>query len=137
MRVGLVGYSAQKFDQSKALEYISEAFNVIEELYGSDGHTLISGLTDVGIPWIGYMEAERRGWHLVGIACRKAANYECYPVHERFYIGDNWGDESTKFINSIDVLIRIGGGDQSKREVAMARALEILTIEYELEAVND
>jgi hypothetical protein len=139
MRVGLVGYSAQKFDQSKALEYISEAFDVVEELFGAETrHILVSGLTNLGIPRIGYMEAERRCWHLVGIACRKAADYDCYPVHERFYIGNNWGDESARFLDSIDILIRIGGGEQSKRETALAREREILTIEYDLEALaND
>jgi hypothetical protein len=137
MRVGLVGYSSQKFDQSKALEYISEAFDVVEELFGSDGHILISGLTDVGIPWIGYREADRRDWYLIGVACARAKDYPCYHVHKEVITGDNWGDESEKFLDSIDILIRIGGGKQSKREVAMAREREILTIEYDLEAIND
>jgi hypothetical protein len=135
MRVGLVGYSAQKFDQSKALEYISEAFDVVEELFGAEApHNLVSGLTNLGIPRIGYMEAERRGWHLVGIACIKAADHDCYPVHKIELVGRNWGDESETFLDSIDVLICIGGGEQSKREVALAREREILTIEYDLEA---
>jgi hypothetical protein len=155
MRVGLVGYSKQKFDQSKALELVSEAFDVVENLHeqteGSQEflkfhfgevrvtHTLVSGLTDIGITAIGYREAQSRGagWYLVGVACKKAKGYPCFPVHREIIVGDNWGDESTTFINSIDVLIRIGGGEQSKREIAMARALEILTIEYELEAIDD
>ena len=136
MKVGLIGYSGQKFDQEKALEHISEAFNIVEDLFGDDGHMLVSGLTDIGIPWLGYREADMRGWCLVGVACAKAKDYPCYHVHKEIIIGDNWGDESTTFINMLDVIIRVGGGKQSQQEIEMARSLGIMTIEYELESIS-
>ncbi len=48
-------------------------------------------------------------------------------------IGDEWGDESEKFLDSIDVLVRIGGGKQSMAEVKKAKEMGIKVIEHELE----
>ncbi len=137
MKVGLVGYSKQKFDSRAAWDYIHEAFDVVRQVCESDNYTLVSGLTNIGIPALGYAIADLAGWRLIGVACAKAKDYDCYPVHQEIIVGENWGDESTTFINMLDVLIRIGGGEQSKREVAMARALDIMVIEYELEALDE
>lgn len=133
MRVGLVGYSKQKFDESEALACIKQAFDYLEES-GDYKYALVSGLTDLGIPGIGYREADRRGWYLIGVACHKAKEYNCYPVHKEIFVGNNWGDESERFINEIDILIRVGGGEQSLAEVAMAHERGIMTMEFDLEA---
>jgi hypothetical protein len=86
----------------------------------------------VGVPAIAYREAVRRGWRTAGYACSRAAGLPCFPVDERVIVGSAWGDESDAFVAAVEVLIRVGGGPQSHREVAMARALGVEVTEYEL-----
>ena len=132
MRIGVVGYSAQKFDVYTAAKFISQVFDIIGM---KSIPKVVSGLTDMGIPRLAYREAISRDWKTVGIACSKAYNYDCYPVDKEIIVGDNWGDESQMFIDYIDVLVRIGGGKQSLKEVEMAKAAGKPVIEYELEAI--
>ncbi|HLD37442.1 MAG TPA: hypothetical protein VJA86_02555, partial [Candidatus Nanoarchaeia archaeon] len=67
-----------------------------------------------------------------GIACSKANEYECFPVDEKVIVGNEWGEESQTFLNSIDVLVRVGGGSQSKREILEAKANGKPVFEYDL-----
>ena len=76
----------------------------------------MSGLTNLGVPRIAYEEAIKLGLRTVGIACKQAEQYECFPCDEVILVGDNWGDESRAFLASIDVLLRVGGGKQSVAE---------------------
>ncbi|MBI4148037.1 hypothetical protein HY490_01990 [Candidatus Woesearchaeota archaeon] len=78
----------------------------------------------------------RRGYRTVGIACAKAKDYELFPVNEKIIVGDNWGDESPVFLNYIDVLVRVGGGAQSKRETAETKSRGKPVIEYDLPKLN-
>ena len=65
MRIGVIGYSAQKFDEDEALKLINKAFDKIS----SDHHlviSVVSGWTNLGIPAIAYREAKERmedRWH--------------------------------------------------------------------------
>ncbi len=86
----------------------------------------------MGVPAIAYREAVRQGWRTAGYACSRAAGLPCFPVDERVIVGSAWGDESDAFVAAVEVLIRVGGGPQSHREVAMARALGVEVTEYEL-----
>ena len=48
-------------------------------------------------------------------------------------VSGNWGDESEMFLKSINILVRIGGGRQSMREIEMAKKIkEIDILEYNL-----
>jgi len=47
-------------------------------------------------------------------------------------VGQAWGDESPTFLNSIDVLVRVGGGKQALRETAAMKASGQPVIEYDL-----
>ena len=58
MRVGVVGYSAQKFDIEKAKKIIKEVFDQLVARYG-DNITIVSGLTAMGIPLLAYEEAKK------------------------------------------------------------------------------
>ena len=131
MRVGVVGYSTQKFDVKKAIEIIREVFDDIARKYGNN-ITIVSGLTAMGIPLLAYKEAKRRGWKTVGVTCEKANEYEQFPVDEKIIVGEEWGDESETFLSMIDVLVRIGGGKQSHKETQMAKERGISVIEYDL-----
>lgn len=139
-RVGVVGFSAQKFDKGIASKLISVMFDSIEKQYPDEKEFVcVSGLTDLGIPALAYREADKRNtpfhtqkWKTVGIACNKAQEYDCYKVHEAIIVGQEWGDESKDFIDYIDILLRIGGGNQSKKEEQMARDKKIPVLVFDL-----
>jgi hypothetical protein len=134
MKIGIIGYSAQKFDEDKARE-------IINMLYDSNKNipniTIVSGLTNIGIPKIAYEEAVKRDWKTVGIACEKANDYEIFPVDKKIIVGDDWGDESNTFLNSIDVLVKIGGGEQSKKEFEHAKEMGLKVFEFSLESKKE
>jgi hypothetical protein len=132
MRIGVVGYSAQKFDVIQAKQLLSDAINICST--GQD--CIVSGLTNLGIPAIAYEIADENGMATMGIACEKAKEYECFPCGRVHIKGENWGDESDMFLAAIDVLIRIGGGPQSFAEVTRAKELKIWVIERELKALT-
>ncbi len=132
LRVGVVGYSAQAFNQDTALLLIQEVFDLLEPVANVE---IISGLTQLGIPALAYEEAVRRGWKTVGVACIKAFEYKCFPVDEMIIAGSDWGEESPTFLSMIDVLVRIGGGKQSNQETHMAKILGKRVMEFELPAL--
>jgi hypothetical protein len=143
MRVGVVGYSAQKFDNDEAIGLLNQALSeavslcLSKDLYQVDWKeeiTIVSGLTDLGIPAIAYEFAMVNGAPTMGIACAKAKEYECFPCDRVHIVGENWGDESESFLAAIDVLIRIGGGKQSLAECDRAKDLGIAVFEKELSA---
>jgi hypothetical protein len=130
-RVGVCGFSDKKFDKEKALEYLKEAFDSLSK--GKSNITLVSGLTDLGVPGIAYKEAKKRKYKTVGIACKKASDYKCFDCDEIHLIGDNWGDESETFLDSIDALVRVGGGKQSLEETKKAKKRNLKVLEFDLE----
>jgi len=134
LRIGVIGYSKQEFDKSVAVGMIRRAYDVIDNLCPERTKAVVSGLTDVGIPALAYREAVARGWRTIGIACSKAEKYECFPVDEKIIEGSEWGQESPRFIESIDVLVRVGGGDQSVRETAECKKRGMLITEHDLPA---
>jgi hypothetical protein len=133
-RIGLVGYSNSNFNTSVAKTLMEIAFMTIQDKieYKNEDFSLISGLTNVGIPAIGYELATKKGWKTVGIACEKAEEYECFKVDKKIIVGTEWGDESETFLMNIDILVRIGGGKQSIAETKKAKEMNIETLEYDL-----
>jgi hypothetical protein len=113
MKVGVIGYSAQKFDEELADKLILSG---LEKLGIDKIGYIVSGLTNLGVPKIAYEIAVSLGLKTVGIACELAKDYELFPVDIKIIKGDNWGDESETFLNYIDTLIKVGGGKQSEKE---------------------
>ena len=107
LKIGVVGYSAQKFNEGEAQRMISEAYDTINSQSNGKQKTIVSGLTDLGIPAVAYREAVKRGWKTIGVACSKAEEYDCFPVNERQIIGNEWGDESETFLNQLEILVRV------------------------------
>jgi len=134
--VGVVGYSQQEFDETEATIILEEAFDDIETEYVDNGDfdeiVVVSGLTNIGIPSIAYQVADDRGYETVGIAPDEATEYELYDVDEIYWVGEKFGDESQAFIDMIDIIIRVGGGEQAHKEVEMADDEDISVIEYDL-----
>ncbi|MDB4929060.1 MAG: hypothetical protein JWM10_1544 [Myxococcaceae bacterium] len=136
LRIGVVGYSRACFDAAAATLLVRAALDALDAVRPGAPRVLVAGFTDVGVPAIAYREAARRGWRTAGVACARAHGLPCYPVDERLIVGRAWGDESAAFVAMIDALVRVGGGPQSHREVAMARALGVPVAEHELPAID-
>ncbi len=123
VNIGVIGYSAKSFNKNKARIIIQETYDELEEKYNTV--CIVSGYTNIGIPKIAYEEACKRNWKTIGIACKKAHNYETFPVDKSIIVGEEWGDESDEFLNNIDVIIKIGGGEQSMKEINKAKQKNI------------
>lgn len=125
-RVGVVGFSRPHFDHDAARELLAAALD--EMLARHDvapgSAELVSGLTNMGVPKLAYELASERGLRTVGLSAKQALKVGAgvYPVAERILVGRRFGDESPAFVAHIDVLVRIGGGRQSRREVDLFRA---------------
>ena len=136
--VGVVGYSTQQFDEQDAREILEEALDEIEDMYVETGEydeiAIVSGLTSIGIPKIAYQIADNRDYITVGVAPEEANDYDLYNVDEIIYEGENFGDESETFIDMIDVLIKVGGGDQSQKELEMAEEEKLSVLDFDLES---
>ena len=130
--IGVVGYSAQNFNEIIAKALIIKAFDQIQDKYQDKEFVVVSGLTDVGIPALAYREATRRGWETIGVACEKAKEYKLYSVDETKIVGKEWGDESETFISMIDIFVKIGGGKQSQTEKEKAESKDIPVIDFNL-----
>ena len=132
LNIGVVGYSGAKFDEIIAKALMEIALDTVEANHKDKDYMLVSGLTDMGIPAIAYRSADKRGWETMGIACEKAEEYDCYKVNQKIIEGKEWGDESATFLDNIDVLVRIGGGEQSLDETAKAKKKKLPVYEYDL-----
>ena len=134
--IGVIGYSEQTFDEEKAREIIEEAYEDIEQEYHNDfdEFVVVSGLTNQGIPKIAYEVADEMGYRTVGVAPEESHGMSIYDVDEIVYSGSKWGDESETFINMIDVLVKVGGGEQSEKELQMAKEEDISILEYDLDS---
>ena len=137
IRIGVVGYSGKKFNQIVAKALMEIVLDLVEEYHKDKEYMLVSGLTDLGIPAIAYRSAKKRKWKTMGIACEKAEEYDLYPVDEKIIEGKDWGDESVTFLDNIDVLVRIGGGEQSMDEVEKAKKKNITVYEYDLPEIKE
>jgi hypothetical protein len=136
LKIGVTGYSAQKFDTIEAQRMLREAYDTLQTQFPDRPKAVISGLTDLGIPGLAYKEAVTRGWRTVGIACSKASEYPCFPVDEKVIVGTEWGQESPRFLDDLEVLVRVGGGGQAKKETAETKARGKPVLEYDLEAIK-
>ena len=115
-RIGIVGYSGQKFDTDKATAILKDALSL--RAIHHPNSVVVTGYTDLGIPAIAYREGVKLGMGTVGIACKKAFENPLFPCDEVVIVGEDWGDESDTFLASIDEMIKVGGGRQSEFEFA-------------------
>ncbi len=136
IRVGVVGYTAEKFDKIKAWELLKEGFEKIQSENNTNKLMVISGLTDLGIPSLAYYIARQNDWNIGGIAPEKALESRWFPMSndgdELVLSGEDYGEETPKFLDSIDVLLRIGGGVQALYETQLATKRGMKIYEYDL-----
>ncbi len=137
VKVGVVGYCPPTlFDEDKARTMIQDAYEQIAKQFWDRKIVIVSGLTNVGVLKIAYEEAVKLGWRTVGIACERAQEHELFPVDEKIIEGKNWGDESPKFVATIQAIIRIGVGKQSLKETELVKNNGFSAFEYDLPVLD-
>lgn len=137
LSVGVVGFSNQDFDKDKAFQILAQTFELIESLASPIiPIEVVSGLTSMGIPLMAYEFAYNHGWKTVGIACSKAYEYSIFDCDEKIIVGKKWGAESRRFLKRCDIIIRVGGGKQSFKEIKKAKELGIRVLEFDLPAAK-
>lgn len=121
MKIGIVGFSAPHFDKETARILLETKLQEIISGLDRNKIEIVSGYTNTGVPKIAYKIADSLGLTTVGFSAKKALKVGSgvYPVDKKFIVGKKFGDESEAFVTYIDILIRIGGGKQSRREVVM------------------
>lgn len=124
LQVGVVGFSRPHFDQAAARIELRRLVDELRARHAGASLEIVSGLTNQGVPRIAYELAAELGLRTVGFSARQALRVRAgiYPVDRRILVGERFGDESAAFVASIDVLLRIGGGPQSRHEVELFRA---------------
>lgn len=138
IKIGVVGFSRNQFDQDDAREKFGSCLDrVIASLVENEAATgqtesdvlsrieIVSGYTNMGVPKIAYEIADERQLTTVGFSAAQAKRVRSgvYPCSKEIIVGKRFGDESEAFLKYIDVLIRIGGGPQSRKETEMFKEL--------------
>ena len=113
--IGIAGFSGKKFNTDIAINMIARDFLRLKEVYEDKQIWIVSGLTNIGIPAIAYKLAVTHGFKTMGIACKLAKDYECFECNTQRIVGQNWGDESQTFLNTIQELYCYGGGSPNRR----------------------
>ena len=118
IKIGVVGFSQNHFDQNMGLKKLKKIIDQIMTNQNTKKFELVSGYTNSGVPRIAYELADTLGLITVGFSAKQAldASSGVFPVNKQIIVGNKFGDESKAFIQYIDILIRIGGGKQSRHE---------------------
>lgn len=124
-KYGIVGFSRNQFDKKGARTILYREFEKLKEKHTNEIVEIVSGYTNSGVPKIAYELADQFGFVTVGFSAKQALRVRSgvYPVQKKTIIGNRFGDESEAFVSYIDVLIRVGGGKQSRHEVELFKVL--------------
>lgn len=85
-----------------------------------DALVVVSGATDAGVLNLTYAACARLGITAMGITAGQAVELTLAPMRYVVPVGWRFGDESGVFVRSIDGLVMLGGGEQSRRELIAA-----------------
>ena len=127
IRIGVVGFSRNQFDQVTARTIIRTNFEQLHKKYGAIREVeIVSGYTAMGVPKIAYEEAAKFGFVKVGFSARQAFQVKCgvFQVDKEIIVGQRFGDESHDFVTYIHGLLRVGGGKQSRHEVDLFKQVK-------------
>ncbi|WP_420572601.1 hypothetical protein [Kordia sp.] len=125
IKYGIVGFSRNQFDKKAARVILLNEFQRLKEKHTNETVEIVSGYTNAGVPKIAYELADEFGFVTVGFSAKQALRVRSgvYPVQKKIIKGNRFGDESEDFIRYIDVLIRVGGGKQSRNETELFKNL--------------
>ena len=123
-KIGVVGFSRNQFDKRTAAQKLRRILGDLTAGQAKENIEIVSGYTNMGIPKIAYQLADEMKLTTVGFSAKQALRVRSgvYPVKKEIIVGERFGDESQKFIEYIDILVRIGGGPQSRHEVEVFKA---------------
>lgn len=121
LKIGVVGFSRNQFNQKDADKKLRQFIAQIIDNKDVQHIEIVSGLTNMGVPRLAYLLADELGITTVGFSASQAFRVRAgiYPVKKQIIVGQKFGDESAEFIKYIDVLVRIGGGKQSRHETEL------------------
>lgn len=124
-KIGVVGFSRNQFDQKDAAQKLKQFILPLIEGKDISSIEIVSGLTNMGVPRLAYLLADEWGITTVGFSASQAFRVRTgiYSIKKQIIVGNRFGDESAEFIKYIDVLVRIGGGKQSRHEAALFKEL--------------
>lgn len=125
LKIGVVGFSRSQFDKQTAILKLRNILERIVAEHGAENLEIVSGYTNAGVPRIAYQLADDLDMDTIGVSAKQALRVRSgvYSVKKVILIGEKFGDESERFVEYIDWLIRIGGGPQSRREVELFKQL--------------
>ena len=129
IKIGVIGIT-EKNDPKNTGSYYGTVFtmlscmqNMARKKYGNDVvFELVFGLTDVGVNQCVHDIATNKWKQLgdmktIGFACSKSSEFpRLLTVDEKHIVGAESGDESEPFVDFIDALLKIGGGDKETKE---------------------
>lgn len=121
LKIGIVGFSRNAFDKKAAQLKLQHILEQLTAEQAAQNFEIVNGYTASGVPQIAYHLADTMGIPTVGFSAKQALRVKSglHPVQKVMLVGERFGDESNAFIDYIDVLIRIGGGPQSRHEVEL------------------
>lgn len=118
IKLGIVGYTEKDFDEKVARQAIKHFITTLRD--NGQKPIIVIGVSNMGIDKIAYDIAEEENLRTVGISPKEVENYELLDVDKKIIKGEKFGDESEYYIDYIDKLIKVGGGEQSEREYNLA-----------------
>jgi hypothetical protein len=121
LKIGVVGFSKEFFEVEEANFFLKKLITEIISIHSPKQIEIVSGLTNQGIPKLSYLYAQQMKYTTIGIAPKQAKTVKkgVFKVDKEIIFGQKFGDESQTFIDYIDVLVRVGGGKQSRHEVEL------------------
>ena len=117
-----MGYSGGKEFNPEATEIAVRA--LLRQL-DSSRVIVSSGATNIGLPEVVYRVAHELGFQTLGITSLKAGGNEPARMDYLLNSGNEWGHESDLFVQSSDILVAIGGKNQTYLESAHAFASRV------------
>ena len=124
--IGVTGFSTDRdIDWSKARKALRKLFTTIKQSDANGKQVAISsGATNYGVVAVAYQVCHELNMKCIGVASGKPFVDKTLKLSSfldrSWFIGNNWGDESPVFLQTLDVMVALGGGNQATREVASA-----------------
>lgn len=134
LKIGVVGYITQKFDEEKARKLLKRIFDKINGKYPKRRKVVISMLVDLGVCSLAYREATRRRWKTVGIENQLVRTYKPFPVNEVVRAETAMHERFSFFTIPLDVVVRIGGSNLDRELCETSRKKDKDIFEVEVKA---
>ncbi|HCT84244.1 MAG: hypothetical protein DKM50_05480 [Candidatus Margulisiibacteriota bacterium] len=119
IRVGFAGNTGRKTDLGLHNQILSGLIDNIRPSFFTQMEA-VSGMTNVGGVRAYYEMAKENNISRSGIMSSKGIGYKLADCDNMVVWGNEWGSESNIFLSSSDVLLVLGGGDQTAKEAEKA-----------------